>query len=192
MDFAALLVGLPRSDLHILAIDRPYFRSLPHISRHLIYVPQNGAGRGRTLHAVASCLDHGHAVLVFPAGRLEPDPVVQPGSVESLETWSRSIGLLLQRAHNTQVLPAVAGGVRSAQALRHPLTRLRSQLQDRERMAALLQSLLPTYHSVSVRVKFGTPLNARELLDSALSLQAVSRAVAKRVAELLQDLPAVS
>jgi 1-acyl-sn-glycerol-3-phosphate acyltransferase len=191
MDFAALLVGLRRSDLYILAIDRPFFRSLPHTSRHLIYVPQTGAGRSSILHTVASHLNCGHAVLIFPAGRLEPDPAVQPGSVESLQKWSRSVGLLLERAPDTQVLPAVVGGVRSAQALHHPLTRLRRKLQDRERMAALLQSLVPTYHGVSVRVVFGSPLDGAALLDTAPSIQAVRRAIVERVGELLQALPAV-
>ena len=126
-DAAALLASLPRPDVYVVAVDCPFLRALPHTSEHLVYVPARGYARARVLPLVTSHLERGHAVVIFPAGRLEPDPLVQSGSVESLRTWSRGIGVLLERSPDAQMVAAVVGGVRSADALAHPLTRLRRE-----------------------------------------------------------------
>jgi 1-acyl-sn-glycerol-3-phosphate acyltransferase len=191
-DTMALLVGLARPDVYVVAIDRPFLRALPHTSEHLIYVSPEGAGRRRTLETIIARLNQGHAVLVFPAGRLEPDPLAQSGSAESIESWSRSIGLVLNRAPDARVLPAIVGGVRSAHALAHPLTRLRRQPRDQHRVAALLQTLVPLYHRVRVRVAFGSPILAASLQARYESPPAITQAIAEQVSQLLPRLPGAS
>lgn len=191
-DTAALLVGLARHDVYVVAIDRPFLRALPHTSEHLIYVSPEGAGHRRALQTVMARLDRGHAVLVFPAGRLEPDPLVQTGSAESVESWSRSIGLVSKWAPDARVLPAVVGGVRSAHALAHPLTRLRRRPQDQHRVAALLQTLVPLYHRVRVRVAFGSSIPAASLQARYRSPPAITQAIAEQVYQLLPRLPGAS
>jgi 1-acyl-sn-glycerol-3-phosphate acyltransferase len=188
-DTAALLAALARPDLHVVAIDRLFLRALPHTSERLISVSPERAGRRHVLHAIDACLDRGQAVLVFPAGRLEPDPLVQTGSAESAEGWSRSIGLLLKPAPEVWVLPALVGSVRSKDALAHPLTRLRRLPHDQHRVAALLQTLLPLYHRVRVRVAFGAPVLARSLRASNESPSGITRAIAAQVHQLLPDVP---
>jgi 1-acyl-sn-glycerol-3-phosphate acyltransferase len=191
-DSAALLVGLARHDVYVVAVDRPFLRALPHTSEHLIYVSPEGAGCRRTLETVIARLDQGHAVLVFPAGRLEPDPLVQTGSAESVESWSRGISLVLKWAPDARVLPAIVGGVRSAHALSHPLTRLSRQPRDQHRVAALLQALVPLYHRVRVRVIFGSPILAASLHARYESPPAITRAIAEQVSQLLPRLPGAS
>ena len=173
-DTMAMFASLPRRDLLAVASDRPFLRALPNTSRQLIYVPDDPRARLGVVRLGMSHLRSGGALLTFPAGRIEPDPAVLPGAVESLQTWSESVALFVRLAPQTQIVPAIIRGVFAPAALRSPLTRLRRQKKDRERLAAtfqiLLQSVLSAYRPANVRVTFGMPIQA----DSATVMQAVT------------------
>lgn len=188
-DAVALIVGIARDDLHILAAERPFLRALPCTSAHLIYVPAGAGERAPIIRTAASRLRRGHAVLIFPAGCLEPDPLAQPGALESLGSWSRGISVLVRLAPNAQIVPAVVSGVRSPPTLRHPLTRLRRQPHDRERVSALLQIFVRLHHTVRVRVAFGPPLSARELMAAYPVASSLSDALVEQVRRLLLSPP---
>jgi hypothetical protein len=170
----AMFASLPRRDLRAVASDRPFLRALPNTSRQLIYVPDDPRARLGVVRLGVGHLRSGGALLTFPAGRIEPDPAVLPGAVESLQTWSESVALFVRLAPQTQIVPAIIRGVFAPASLRSPLTRLRRQTQDRERLAAtcqiLLQSVLSAYRPANVRVTFGMPIQA----DSATVMQAVT------------------
>ena len=173
-DAMAVFASLPRRDLRVVAGERSFLRALPNTSRHLIYVPDDSLARLGVVRAGVSHLRQGGALLTFPAGRIEPDPAVLPGAVESLQTWSESIVLFVRLAPQTQIVPAIVRGVLAPASLRNPLTRLRREQKDRERLAAtlqiLLQSALAAYRPANVRVTFGTPIQA----DPATVMQAVT------------------
>lgn len=154
-DTIALFSSIPRPDLKIVAAVRPFLRSLPNVSKHLIYVSEDANDRMRVVRETAAHLRRGGAVLTFPAGKIEPDPDVLPGAVASLDTWGESIGVFMRLAPHTQLVPAIVRGVVSAGALRNPLTYLRYKPADRERMAAGLQIMFSRYHDPIVKVAFG-------------------------------------
>jgi hypothetical protein len=172
-DTMAMFASLPRPDLRVVAGERPFLRALPNTSRRLIYVPDDAQARLGVVRAGVNHLRSGGALLTFPAGHIEPDPAVLPGAVESLQTWSESITLFVRRAPKTLIVPAIIRGVVAPASLRNPLTRLRRQQQDRERLAAtlqiVLQSVLSAYRPTNVRVTFGPPIQA----DSTGVMQAV-------------------
>lgn len=161
-DAVALFAATPRADLRVVAADRPFLAALPNTSRHLLTVEERSPGRLKPVRAATRHLRGGGAVLTFPGGRIEPDPAVLPGAMESLERWSSSVDLFARLIPNLTVVPAVVSGVISTAALRNPLTRLRRRQRDREWLAATLQMLAPVLRDVTVRVSFGQPIIAGE------------------------------
>jgi hypothetical protein len=188
-DTIALFTSLPRPDLRVLALARPFLHALPNVSRQLIYVPTEG-DRMPVVRAAARHLREGRAVLTCPAGEIEPDPAVMPGAVASLQNWSQSIGLLARLVPQTRVVPVIVSGVVSSAALRNPLTRLRRARKDRERMAAALQVMIPAYQGTTVRVAFGPPLAGAELVARGADAAAITRAVVERAQSLIETPPA--
>jgi putative hemolysin len=182
-DTMVIFASLPRRDLRVVAGDRPFLRALPNTSRQLIYVPDDPQTRLGVVRSGVSHLRSGGALLTFPAGQIEPDPAVLPGAVESLHTWSDSVAVFLRLTPQTLIVPAIVRGVLAPAALRHPLTRLRREPRDRERLAATLQialqSVWSAYRPASVRVTFGTAIQA----DPAT----VMRAVTDQARRLIED-----
>ncbi len=166
-DTLALFSSLPRPDIRILAAERPFLSALVHVSRYLIHVPDDPSKRLGVVRQALSHLRRGGAILTFPAGQIEPDPACMPGAIESLRTWSESIALFERWVPETQIVEAIVSGVVWPASLRHPLTRLRRDPRQRERLAAtwqiLVQTLLPFYRPVSVRVAFAPPINIKDL-----------------------------
>ena len=95
--------------------------------------------------------------LLFPAGRLEPDPAVL-GARGALLPWSESVAIIRRHAPDAEVVPAVVTGVHSERAFLNPLTHARRAPLDRQRVATLLQMIDTRSRRVTVRVAFGERL----------------------------------
>lgn len=158
LDAAALATAIARADLRILAIARPFLRALPSIAAHLFPVGATPAARIAALRAAARHLRAGGALLTFPAGRIEPDPLSSRDAADSIERWSTSADLLARLAGPLTVLPAIVGGAITPAAVAHPATRLRRAPEDQRWLAAILQLLRPGLRRDAVRVQLGRPL----------------------------------
>ncbi len=183
VDTVALFAALPRPDLRVLAAERPFLAALPATRPYLFFVPEND-GRSEVIRQTARYLRAGGAVLTFPGGHIDPDPRVMPGAAAALENWSPSTGIFVRLAPDLQVLPVIVSGVIAAPSLRHPLTRLRRQSDDRQRLAATLQILakvfLPNLWPVHVQVDILPPIPGRELMADP-DPQAITRAAIERI-----------
>lgn len=166
-DTLALFAALPRSDLRVLAAERPFLRALPATSRYLFFVPEAEHQRGEVIRQTAAHLRAGGAVLTFPGGKIEPDPKVLPGALDSLDDWSISTGLFVRLIPGLPILPVLVSGVIAAPSLRHPLTLLRRRPEDKRRLAATLQILMrelfPALWPVDVQVDLLPPIDTRPL-----------------------------
>lgn len=155
-DALSLMLTLEtRPDLKVVALDRPFLRALPGVADRLIWVDvdrPSGALRLAREH-----LRRGGAVLTFPAGTIEPDPLVADGAAASVERWARSTDLLVRHVAGLRVVPLAVGGVLSARALRTPLVRAARTRADREWLAATLQVIFRRFHDTDVRVLVGEP-----------------------------------
>ena len=160
LDAAALASAIGRPDLRVLAIMRPFLRSLPNIATQLFAVGPTPGTRMAAVRAASRHLRAGGALLTFPAGRIEPDPVSMGGAENTLVEWSTSLELITRLAQPLTVVPAIVGGVISPEALHHPLTRLRRTAADRQWLAAILQLGWPALRRHKVRVAFGRPVAA--------------------------------
>ncbi len=180
-DTLALFANIPRPDLRIIALERPFLHAMPETASRLIFVPPGSDGRLDVIRSVAGHLRQGGAVLTFPAGEIEPDPAYLPGAIASLNSWSTSLALFVHLSPETRVVPAVVSAVYSPHALRHPISRLRRQPKDRETLAANLQILVKSistqFWPVRLQLDFGRPTLAADLLkleNPALITQAVA------------------
>ncbi len=174
-DTLALFSSLTRTDLRIVASERPFLHALTNVSRQLIYVPDDAGKRMGVVRNVVSHLRRGGAALTFPAGQIEPDPACMPGAVDSLSDWSESIAVFARLVPETRILVAIVSGVIWPASLTHPLTRLGKGQKEGERIAASLQILAhmarPSLRLVTVKVAFSPAMQAG---DSASLMEAVT------------------
>ena len=188
-DALALFASVGRTDLRIIARNRDFLEAMPHMSRHLIYVPDVDKDPGNTrflsIRRVIAALREGRAVMTFPAGKIEPDPAVMPGAAASLETWSESMGLFVRRVPEMMVIPVIVSGVISPTALRSPLARIRRTQKDREWLAATLQIVFRRYQNTPIHCHFGAPMLARDLAAEYGDAAAITQAIIQRAKKLL-------
>ena len=178
-DAAALIAALDRPDVRIVAADYPFLHAMRSLGPHLIFLGATGASPLGWIRAASRDLRRGGVVLLFPAGRLEPDPAVL-GADCALLPWSASVDVIRHLAPETQTVPAAVTGVLSPRAFAHPLTRIRRVARDRQRVATLVQMISPHYRSVGARVAFGVPVAAD--FDGA-----VGAVLGARMRELISD-----
>ncbi len=147
-----------RDDVRIIALDRPFLHAVPHLASRLLYVEEDAQARSGLVRRAADHLRSGGAVLTFPAGSIEPDPLLRLGdALTSLATWGNGVELLARLVPGAAVLPVAVSGVISQRMLRSPLARRRATSADRELAAATLQVLLHD-RSINPVLSAGEPL----------------------------------
>jgi 1-acyl-sn-glycerol-3-phosphate acyltransferase len=158
-DSIAILASMPRHDLLLLAKDQRYWSLLPGLSGSLIRLQPDAAGSRTALRNSLRHLSSGGALLLFPGGEIEADPVHFPGASQLIDRWSRSPEWLVGQMEKVSVLPVAVGGVLSPRALRHPVARLRCHQTKRRWLAATRQFVWQANQDVVIHVSFGTPLS---------------------------------
>jgi 1-acyl-sn-glycerol-3-phosphate acyltransferase len=189
-DTLALFSALNRSDLKIIAVDRPFLKSLANVSQRLFYVTDDPGARMSLVRQVSGHLRSGGAILTFPAGKIEPDANVYPGAVEALQGWTNSVGIFIRMAPETAILPIVVRGVIWEKTARHPLTRLKKTREEREKLAAafqLLAHMILNKKLLDVTVQIGKPIAAAEL--GCKDTQAIHQAVLTEMKRLIEHPP---
>lgn len=188
-DTVALFAAIPRHDLRVIAIDRPFLRALPNVARHLDLLPDDAGARAGITRAVARYLRDGGAALTFPAGHIEPDPLALPGASASLDGWSESVGLFARLVPQMQIVVAMVGGVYTPAVLRNPLTRLRRKRADRELLAAALQLAWRPYQRNVIDVVFAPSLRAADLLADDSDPVRITKAITDHARSVLANWP---
>ncbi|HEY2981857.1 MAG TPA: 1-acyl-sn-glycerol-3-phosphate acyltransferase [Anaerolineales bacterium] len=168
-DTLSLFAALDRPDLRIIAHQRPFLETLPDLSKHLLFLNQDPASRMSLVRTMSVHLRNGGAALTFPAGKIEPDPNVYDGALESLGDWTDSAGVFLRLAPETAVLPVLVRGVVWDKAARHPLLAIKRSRFEKEKLATALQLLAHVTlrsRDVHVSVQIGRPVTAAQLGDT--------------------------
>lgn len=168
-DTVSLFTAIPRNDLRIIALHRPFLASLTNITRQLVYISDDPGERMRAVRKVSAHLRAGGAALTFPAGKIEPDPDIHSDAVESLRDWTESSAIFLRFAANMQIVPVLVSGVVWERTARHWLTRIKKTREEREKLAAALQLLAMITRDArptTVHVRFGRPITSHEVGSS--------------------------
>ncbi len=192
LDVFLVMALLGRDDIKIIVSEISILRHLPAAGPHFISIGREAGSRMQAVRAGISHLKQGGALFIFPGGILDPDPAFMPGAVEALERWSPSVELLLRRAPQTHVVVSMVGGVLSPGWYGSPVTRLRQERKDRQKVAEVFQIaqqlLFPGTLDLRPAVHFSPPIAARALdLDGPAGRPLTAlRSVAKT---LLKDVP---
>ncbi|HUE99305.1 MAG TPA: hypothetical protein VMN99_08610 [Anaerolineales bacterium] len=189
-DTLSVFIALDRPDLKIIALDRPFLNALPNMSKQLAYVNDDPGSRIKLIRQVSTHLRSGGAALTFPAARIEPDPDVHKGAIESLRSWTDSVGVFMRLAPKAAILPVLVRGVIRKKTAHHPLTYLKRARAEREKLAAALQLLAHVVlkkKDVHVRVQIGNPVYAKDL--GSTETRVIHQAVLAEMKQLIEHTP---
>jgi len=189
-DTLALFAAINRPDLRIIAIQRPFLETLENTTRQLFFIDDDPAKRVNAVRQVSAHLKNGGAALTFPAGKIEPDPDVYAGASDSLNEWTDSAGVFLRFARDAVIVPTLVSGVIWDAAARHPLTRLKRDPFDREKLAAALQLLAMVANDkrpTTPHVRFAKPITLEEV--GSADTAAIHAVVVQRMQNLIQTSP---
>lgn len=189
-DTISLFAAINRTDLKIIALHRPFLASLANVTRDLFYISDDASERMRAVRGVSAHLRNGGSALTFPAGSIEPDPLVYPGALDSLSTWTDSAGVFLRFARDARIVPVLVSGVIWDKTARHWLTRFKRTRAEREKLAAALQLLAIVVRNArptTVHVQFAKPITLEEV--GSTDSDAIHAKVIERMRGLIQDRP---
>jgi len=169
--YDALVIAshLGRDDLRIPASDVPILRHLRATAPHFIYTYLGDDSHARISAARESVrhLRSGGALLVYAAGKVEPDPAIFPGAKGALQNWSGSLAWFLRQVPDAVVVVTIVSDVLAPSCLRSPLTRLRKELDRKLFLAETVQIgqqvLFGRRFPLRPQVRFGPPLTAGDL-----------------------------
>jgi hypothetical protein len=189
-DTVALFSALNRKDLHIIALDRPFLNALPNTTNQLFYVYDDSAKRMSLVRQVSLHLKNGGAILTFPAGHIEPDPDVYEGAIESLQTWTDSVGVFIRMAPEASILPVLVRSVVAKRYANHWLLKIKKTKEEKEKLATALQLLgmiIFNERPVTVTIQIGKPIRAKELGTTETNI--IHQAVLAEMKYLIENPP---
>ncbi|MCX8026061.1 MAG: 1-acyl-sn-glycerol-3-phosphate acyltransferase, partial [Thermanaerothrix sp.] len=168
-DLVLLAACLPRDDFKTIASDRPFFRALTATSAYLIFSSRvDLRAKANVIRHAIQHLEDGGVLVLFPAGRLEPDPSHQPtAALQALRQWSESTQILISRVPHAYIQVAMMGGLVSPHFMRHPVVKWQKSAYNALVTAEVLQIWRqfrvnkPTL--IAPRIHFGLPQKACDL-----------------------------
>jgi len=168
-DSVCVLSSCRRNDINIVVSDIPFSHAFPSIYPHLVYVAAGSHGRMLALREMRRRLQQGGALLIFPTGYVDPDPDLQPGSLQALERWSPSIEWVLRQVPETQLVPVIVSSVLAKASLQNPLTRLKKTAWEKRKLAEFLQVSQQLIFSKKLplkpRLTYGPPISGTILKE---------------------------
>lgn len=173
-DSLVIAANIPRPDLKIVATGVPFVQGLRNAANHLIYTSRDVYGQMMVVRSAIRYLQQGGAVLIFPTGRIEPDPALSPEAADEFNKWSPSLEVMLRHAPQTRVLLTVVSGVLSARWRWDPIVRLiRDEHKQRsvaEFLQVIQQMIFPNSVHVVPRLTFSNPLTTDDLASMGQGL----------------------
>lgn len=198
-DTLGIYATLPRPDIRALARPQPLLGLMTSLAPNLLMLPDEGAGRAGGLRQVLQLLRADGALLIYPAGHLEPEPMLlgrhglKDAPNEPLIPWSSGVGTLVKLAVRQgiplQVVPVALAGVLSTQTWRwfSLLLKLRKTVRGREDLTAVLQVAFPGWGPTTVRVRYGAPIAASSLADGDADIEAITGRIRSIVQAQITD-----
>jgi hypothetical protein len=190
--FDALVIAsqLERSDIKIVARNMPFIGNLPSTNEHLIYSTLDTGERMTVVRKVIKQLNEGGTLILFPRGRLEPDPEIMDGADKSIENWSPSIELIMKKVPDTILQIAIVSGMIKRSSLNHPITYIRRDEYQRhilgETVQMVKQLVFPKRSRIAPHMTFGTPLSFEDLASKTEKVRLI-QAIILQAQAVLKD-----
>jgi hypothetical protein len=170
-DGFAIISKLPRNDFRLMVSGIPFFENLPNASKNLIFVTHDTTDRMEVIRKSIHHLINGGSLLIFPSGRLDPDPSIFPDAAEGLKRWSRSVNLFLNKVPSAKLVLTIASGVISKNYLNDPFIKMFKDDHEKRRMLEFLQviSQMRTEKPAELfpKVSFAKPLDKFSEINGA-------------------------
>ncbi len=171
VDGLVIAASIPRPDLKVVVTGIPFVESLRNAADHLIYTPRKGVHeRMMVVREAIHHLKQGGAVLIFPSGRIDPDPALSPEAARDLGRWSHSVELMLEQVPQTQVMLSIVSNVLSSRWRFNPFVRMMGDDLKQRTVAEVLQVIqsiiLPGLTHVTPRLTFSDPYTTQELAEA--------------------------
>jgi len=166
-DAVIIIATQPRNDLKIIVSDVPFLRGLENVKEHFIFASGDAHERMNALRTIFRHLKNGGATIIFPSGRLDPDPDVQSGARQALNLWSPSLELGLRKVPDVSICPTIVSGVLAPVCLRNPITRLPKEKWRQQKLAEFFQVMqqlfFPKSFNLTPRITFGSSFTYEDL-----------------------------
>lgn len=190
-DILGVVASLKREDVKIVAQQKGFMRVLRNINRHILTIEPDSTFKLNVIREVIHALKDGMAVIIFPSGSLEPDPAIVPGAVESLQGWSDSIDVFLNKVPETQLLPLLVSNVLTEKAWNSRFAKLGRNQKRRQQFASVVQFIAQRFSKEAhwkkaMRIDVGN-LKVPEQIDPSLDSHKLSVVVKKEMVELLKN-----
>lgn len=188
VDGLAIASLVPRQDLRIVVSGNPFFRTLPNVRQYFIYATRDPQVRLTTLLNAIRHLRNGGALLIFPNGNLDPDPLhFEQLARQALLRWSASLKMLLSKVPQANLVLAINSGFVATDYLRNPMVRLRPNETERQKLAEFIQVIHQVVFNQRVssqpRIVFSEPLTSSKLASAGEDIQAQIVVAATRLLE---------
>lgn len=175
-----------RPELRVFANDHPILTSFPAISEHAVYSGNSDTQKMAGLrHAMRHLRDDG-SLLLYPAGKTEPDPRYTPGAYDAFANWSPSVEVLARKNDALRIVVVQISNVVEGSFMRNPLFAFKSDPLERQKFATSMQVGLqfgfPWLFNLVPRVTFSSPATVAELTAGGQSLH---EAVISRARQML-------
>jgi len=168
-DGFVIVSSLLRKDIKVVVSGVPFLESLPASSKHLIYTSDQTYGRMQTMREIIRHLKNGGVLLTFPSGKIDPDPLYSKNAISVLETWSRSLEIIIKAVPETKIVPTKVSGVLSRSWMRNPLVKIPREKWRQQKLAeffqVMQQILLPNNIRLSPQVGFGKAISFPESIS---------------------------
>ena len=138
-DAVTVVAQIPREDVKIVSSDIPFIQNMRNAKRHFLFATRDTYKRMILIKRAIRHLESGGAIFIFPSGHIDPEPAFMPEAMKELETWSRVVEIFLRKVPVTNIQVAIVSNVLSPKYMENPLTRLRKERRDRQRIAEFLQ-----------------------------------------------------
>lgn len=167
-DALVVFSKLIRKDIRWIGTEIPFLEKLPHVREHILFASRTDAlNRMAVMRAAIRHLRAGGALVYFGAGHRDPDPAVYPDAGKMMDNWLEGIEFFFKHVPGLQLLPAIVSGVVSARWARHPITWLRREQIDKQRLSefgqVIGQLLRPGKFMASPSISFGLPAAESDL-----------------------------
>jgi putative hemolysin len=197
VDALGALVVAGRENVKIVAGKRDILRVLPNLRRHFLELDADVNLRASATREIIHLLDQGETVLIFPRGLLEPDPNIRPGTLESLQEWSRSIGIFLAKVPEAHLVPMLISQVLTEKAWNSWLAQRFRSSKRRHQMAMVVQFVMQRISrnpiwKIPMRIDVGDVKTAYELdpeLDGKNLAELAKEQMVSLVNEVYPDCP---
>lgn len=188
-DSLGALSCVARNDSSVVAGKRSMLTALPNVSRHLIFLETDPVGRMGNMREIIDKLAAGEVVIIFPRGLLEPDPAIAPGALQSLKSWSKSVGIFLSKVPEARLLPLLISQTVASKAWKSLFVTWSRNHKRRHQLAMITQFAMQRLRpgrdwKIPIRVQVGQAYDPREL-SNTLDPREINNSIQHVMSEML-------